>query len=183
MLNRLKCSHVPDHHQRPLSIYGGTIAQHLSRMQFTPIQPQEPDQTAVADEAPREAGTALQSQQALIRLQQKMQASSGAVRPNPFLALQSKKVPAQQGEAQQDVVPPSAEGTDPCPSSFTCRPCGQQAFICTLVLLCMHVHLRCVPLLYRGEAASSPGSGNFQRYTPPFLLRMLADAFQSIAPS
>eukprot|EP00892_Ulva_mutabilis_P001092 jgi/Ulvmu1/10984/UM007_0163.1 len=78
-------------------------------MQFTPIQPQQADQ-ATAEQAPHEPSTALQSQQALIRLQQKMQASSAAVRPNPFLALQSKQAAEPRDRAHNDDASAPAQG-------------------------------------------------------------------------
>lgn len=101
-------------------ITGSTL---LFRMQFTPIQPQQPDQAA-AEESPGEPATALQSQEALIRLQQKMQASSAAARPNPFLALQSKKASQQSDGTQANDGPASAQGA--CRPLFSPLACFQR---------------------------------------------------------
>lgn len=82
-------------------------------MQFTPMKkPQEPDQPAM-EEAQEEPATALQSQEALIHLRQKMQASSAGVRPNPFLAVQSKMASqSQEKEAQATGKCSNLRGTD-----------------------------------------------------------------------
>lgn len=87
------------------------------------MKPQEHDQPA-AEEASEEPATALQSQEALIHLRQKMQASCAGVRPNPFLALQSKMSSQSQEkeatEAGSDPVPPHQDYT----STVIALPCA-----------------------------------------------------------